>query len=338
MEEVNVEKFAVKLTISHPKPPLSTFIGEVERYFEQLQDMREFDVKLSEIIDSTYRITFIRGIAGMGKSVLVKLLAYKWANDELFTNFKVCITFECRELNYFALHEGRKFEEHEVLNEFIASRFNVHVREPKYVLFIIDGLDELYDISKNDSIISQLLDLKKSKYSESKLIITGRPHIEDRLFKHGGKRMGGLRKLDIIGFNDEQINEYIEKFAFSDDDVARIRKAKDSSKSNLQLLHIPQFLNSFCCVAILSHGQDVRNEAEMYSWTFYLLLKQHADKNATSDKRIPEIFNEYSEDLLVLSKVVHELLHRNAIIFEGNTDLHFAGIGKGKRFLEGAIC
>ena len=92
-------------------------------------------------------------------------------------------------------------------------------------------------------------------------------------------------------------------------------------------------MSSFCCVALLSDRTRIRNAAELYCWSFYLLLRQHADKDGSRDKKVPDIFNEYSEDLLVLSKICHELLNRNSIIFEGNSESHFGNIGKGKEFL-----
>ena len=334
LEEVDVEEFAVKLMMCDPMPAMETFRGEVDRYFEQLEGRRGSDIKLSDLIDKKNRVTFVTAIAGSGKSVLVKQMTYKWAKGELFKKFKVCISFECRELNNFELSEGEKYKKHELIIEFIKSKFNCDVKDSKNVLFLVDGVDELKDISEKNSIISQLIDLKKSKYPESKIIITGRPHIEKMLIKHGGGNMGGLRKVEIIGLSDEQIDAFIHKFTSSDEElIAKIDKTKDSSKTSIKFLSVPQFLSSFCCVALLSDKTKIRNAAELYCWSFYLLLKQHADRDGSRDKKIPDIFNEYSEDLLVLSKICHELLNKNSIIFEGNIEVQFVNIGKGKEFL-----
>ena len=334
LKEVDVEEFAVKLVMCDPIPAMETFRGEVDRYFEQLEGRRGSDIEMSDLIDKKNRVTFVTAIAGSGKSVLVKQLTYKWANSELFNDFKVCITFECRELNYFALHKGKRFEIDEIFIEFIRSQFDFDVKDSRNVLILVDGVDELKDISEKNSIISQLIDLKKSKFPESKIIITGRPHIENMLIKHGGGNMGGLRKVEIIGLSEEQIDAFIHKFTSSNEElIAKINKAKDSSKTSIKFLSVPQFLSSFCCVALLSDKTRIRNAAELYCWSFYLLLRQHGDKDGSRDKKIPDIFNEYSEDLLVLSKICHELLNKNSIIFEGNIESHFGSIGKGKEFL-----
>ena len=333
LEEVDVEEFAVKLRMSDPKPAMDTLRGEADRYFEQLEGKRGCYIEMPDLIENNKRITFVTGIAGSGKSVLVKQMTYKWANGELFDEFNVCITFECRELNYFALNEGSGLKTHKMIVEFLKDKFSFYVKDSKNTLFIVDGFDELFDSNESDSIIAKLLDLKRSKYKESKIIITGRPHIENMLKKHGGGNVGGLRKVEIMGLSKEQIDEYIRKFASSDENKeAKIDKVKDSSKSSLKLCHVPQFLNSICCVALLSDGAEIKNAAELYCWTTYLMFRQHADKDGSDDKKIPEIFNEYSKVLLVLSKICHELLNKNSIIFEGNIESQFGNIGKGKEF------
>ena len=335
LEEVDVEEFAVKLSVGLGDPMLAmeTLRGEADRYFEQLEGKRGCYIEMDELIEKNKRVTFILGIAGCGKSVVVKQLTYKWANGELFNEFNVCITFECRELNYFALHKGKGFEKDELIVEYLKDKFGFYVKDSKNTLFIVDGFDELFDSNESDSIISKLLDLKKSKYQESKIIITGRPHIEDMLKKHGGGNLGGLRKVEIIGLSNKQIDEYIHKFASSGKEVAKIKKVKDSSKSSLKLCHVPQFLNSICCVALVSDEAEIKNAAELYCWSIYLMFRQHADKDGSRDKKIPEIFHEYSKVLLVLSRICHELLNKNSIIFDGNIELKFDKIEKGKEFL-----
>ena len=332
---MNVEDFAVELKIGDTERPVETMRGELRRRNERIEGMRGSNVKISDIIDTDKRIIFIRGLPGAGKSVLVKQMTYKWADGELFQQFDLCITFECRELNYFMLNEGKTFEKHKQFVEFIKTKFNFEFGSKSNVLVIVDALDELNNvfIHTDDSIIWQLLDVKMSNYSRAKLIITGRPHVENVLFSQN-KDTGGIRTVEIDGLSEEQIMEYVNIFASSDGEmVEKINKAIDSSKSNLKQIIYPQILNSFCCVASISDELKVHNETELYCWSFYLLLKEHAEKDGSTDKKIPDIFKEYSKDLLALGKICHELLNENTIIFGG--EIEFGKIGQGKEFLEG---
>ena len=328
LKEVDVSDFAVKLMISRCSAPKSDFRDEAKRYLDNLRDATGDAIDISNLIDGEHRVTFIRGIAGMGKSVLAKQLTYGWANGDIYENVKMCVMFECRDLNYFKDHEGAKLEKHEILGKFIKSKVDYDLGDGEGVLVIVDGLDELYDITEEDSIIGQLLSRKI--YPMSKVILTGRPHIEFKL--NGYRNVGGLKTVEIQGLTNEQINIYIEKFSEHEHHSVDIKKAKGAS--NVPIIHVPQFLNTLCCIAILLKGQAISNSTELYCWTVFLLLKQHADKYVASTKRASDIFKDFSETLSKLSEVCHNLLTKNKIIFEGNIKLLLGDIGKEKEFVE----
>ena len=334
-KEVNVDEFAVKLQISRDKPSVGNFTGEMRRQFygENWKHFASDDIEISQLNNKDSRVTFIRGVAGMGKSVLAKQLTVWWANGYMYTNFKLCIMFQCRDLNFFQRSKGAKLEKHEVFEEFLKSIFNFELGDGEGILFVVDGLDELYDITTDDSVIAQLLNKRLSKFIKSKIIITGRPHIEENLVERGNE-MGGIQTVQIQGLDDKQIDEYISKFSSLQADINAINKSKDASRRTLPILHVPQFLNTFCCVAILTEGKAINNEAELYSWTLYLLLLEHADKLGSLNKTVSEIFKEYSEALMALSEVCHNLLNENKIIFEGEVESLVKNLNTGKNFIK----
>ena len=329
LKEVDISDFAVNLKIGRCSASKNDFRDEAKRYLDNLKAAAGDAIDKSNLIDEKCRVTFIRGIAGMGKSVLAKQLTYGWANGDIYQNFNLCVMFECRDFNYFMDSEGAKLEKHEILGEFIKSKVDYDLGNGEGVLVIVDGLDELYDITEKDSIIGQLLSRKI--YPMSKVILTGRPHIEDKVTGHDN--MGCLSKVEINGLSEDQIDEYVDKFASREDHKNRINKARRSSKGFLPIMHVPQFLNTLCCVAILSKGEAVLNSTELYCWTVYLLLKQHADKNGSS-RKAPEVFREFSQTLSTLSEVCHNLLTKNKIIFEGKIESRLGDIGKDKEFVE----
>ena len=328
LKEVDVSDFAVKLKISRCSAPKGHFRDEAKRYLDNLKDAAGDAIDIFNLIDDRHRVTFIRGIAGMGKSVLAKQLTYGWASGDICQNYKMCVMFECRDLNYFKDHEGAELKKHEILGEFIKSKVDYDLGNGEGVLVIVDGLDELYDITEKDSIIGQLLSRKI--YPMSKVILTGRPHIEFKLECHCN--VGGLKTVEIQGLTNEQINKYVEKFSKSEDHILDINKAKGAS--NVPIIHVPQFLNTLCCIAILLKGQAISNSTELYCWTVFLLLKQHADKDGSNRKMASDIFREFSELLSTLSKVCHNLLTKNKIIFEGTIESQLGDIGKDKEFVE----
>ena len=326
-EEVPVDQFAVKLTITHDFKPEDTLQDEMRRYFDHFVGVRRDEADLTELLDSDNRVTFIRGIAGMGKTVLAKQLVWGWVNDKLYTNYKFCIMFECREVNYFVKSKGTENFKYGQLRDFLKETFHYDFEDSENSLFVIDGVDELYDINEDNSMIWQLLD-KKSRYSRSKIILTGRPHVEGR-FKD--QCVGGIQKFEIQGLTEKRVNEYINIFTSCEDHVESISKARRSSRGKLQILHVPQFLNTFCCVAILSGGEGIHSTAELYSWAFYLLLKEHAGKQESSKE---EVFHKYSQEMKNLANVCYELLKQNKIIFEGDLEKKLGKSEKCENFFE----
>lgn len=91
MIEAEVDKFAVKLTINRDKTPEDTFKNEKKRYFDNLKDLQNDNIDIADLIGekTKSRVIFIRGIAGMGKSVFAKQLTFGWATDVMYTEFKL---------------------------------------------------------------------------------------------------------------------------------------------------------------------------------------------------------------------------------------------------------
>ena len=332
LKEVDITDFAVKLKMRRDLPPKDTFRDEIRRHLDFLRNIASENTELSDLIDKTNRVTFIRGVAGMGKSVLSKQLACAWSHNKMYTDFKLCIVFECREINTFQATRGAHFKNHELLEEFVKTKFNYNLEDGKGILFVVDGLDELFDIRTDNSIIKQLLCRKI--YPASKVVITGRPHVESKLEECG--EIGGLQKVEIQGLSDKQIEEYVNKFLSPQGFQVDLSKAKDSSNRFLPVMHVPQFLNTFCCVAILLKEETIKNGAELYCWTIYLLLKQHGDKqDAGKRKLITDIFREYSKELLTLGELCHKLLYENKlIIFKEDIERLLDGCGRGKEFID----
>ena len=335
MEAVNVQDFAVKLKISETRSAAATFRDETRRYLENLEGMTGKDIELHELLnDHDKRVVLVNGIAAIGKSVLMKQLAFSWANSEIYTQFKLCVIMECREINSFVANEGSHLNKHELFSEFLKTKFEYDLGGGVSTLILLDGLDELWDIGTGDSMVWRLLDVKNTKYAMAKVILTGRPHVEGKLDRKDTDT-GGIKRFEIQGLNDEQRKDYVKKIASCEKDIANIHRTIDSSEQCSQVASIPGFLNTLSCVAMISGGETLKSVAELYVWLLYLLLKEYVQKNGPSQKPCFETFNEYSSELEELCKICHQLLNENKIIFEGDIKSLLLKCGKGAEFIEG---
>ena len=334
LKPVPIEDFAVTIKISDASVSKDESRNEARQHLRNLAIMEDdSDIELRNLInEDKTSVIFIRGIAGMGKSVLAKQLAYKWACGKLYNNFNLCIVFECRHLNVFKAEKGT-VPKQQIFEEFLHSICHFDLRGNEEILFVVDGLDELDDIDNDDSIICQLLDTKyNSKYRSSTIIITGRPHVDSKLEKLA---LSGLKVFEIQGLGSRHIDDYIEKFSSSNKNQStKLRKAKSLTKSHLPILHVPQFLNTFCCIASLTDGEAILTESELYCWTLCLMLSQHGDRPARASRSYERVFEQYSNLLLKLSKTCYFLLEENKIFIEENINLWFQDNEEGRMFVK----
>ena len=319
-----IDDFAVKLKMASSRRMVDkSFKGEMDKYLKDLNEATSYDINIDNLIDGKKRVTFVRGIAGIGKSVLAKQIAFGWATGTMYQNFEVCLFFECRDLNRYSHDEGKGFNSKEMLHNFINKNArHLNIKAKKNVLIVIDGVDELFDIGDENSLIYQFLDIKES-YGEAKIIMTGRPHIENVLDKCG-ITIGGYKVVEIMGLGEEEIKEYIAKFTTCIEEgrsskvSTLINQTMEASSDIHPILCVPQFLNAICCVSIVTYGEGIGKETELYCWTLYLLLKQHvAERDEAMSKRTwHKIFASYRQLILVVSEISFKLYSENQIIFK----------------------
>ena len=148
----------------------------------------------------------VEGAPGIGKTVLVKEVAYKWAIGKLLKDKKLLIVlYLCNHytqpmrtltdlLKELMSHEDEMFSQ---VNRFIAQN------NGKDVVFLIDGFDEyLFESQNNRLFIYQLI--CGHILSKAIVVVTSRPSATNILLNLVHKR------VEILGFSEEQRSEYIK--------------------------------------------------------------------------------------------------------------------------------
>ena len=170
---------------------------------------------------------------------------------------------------------------------------------PKQVLLLCDGYDELTQHDPIDSIIN------KSVHPDIKLILTTRSHGITLLTSLGSQAVEGVAK--ILGFNNEQIQEYIRLFYKNVKDLPRGQRLfqhLQTKPSLLELARIPIRLEMICIV------WNVREDLGEHLVDLYIRFIQyildHLEKKQ-SYKRTPEnlIMDEYKPLLLRIASLAN---------------------------------
>ena len=274
----------------------------------------------------------LTGKAGIGKTLFCQKLIRDWADGKLFqsqTNvqvpdFKFAYLLTFRQLNLLGddrvtlreiLNRSSVLDDRSNIDE---SLFQYIVDHAEDVLIIIDGYDEY---SQQDFIATNLDErypnnaqeempvaalcakLIKGKILQgSSVMITSRPDESDKM-KDG---VGFDRYVEITGFSEQQVKEYIEKY-FKEN--KRMKKAViDHITKNDNLVsfaHIPVL-----CFLMCSYFEYILNESmntdvlpvktsDLYFEVVNIFLRTHTRKKGISPEDTLEKLSELAAQLLL---------------------------------------
>ena len=198
------------------------------------------------------RKVLVEGDAGIGKTTLTISLSEDWACDKFFTEFELVLLLPLRHEKVASA--GSLAELLKLLHsspsvcESVSSY--LEEEEAEKVLVIADGWDELSECKrKKGSFLYQLL---FEQFPFMSIIVTSRPSASASL--HSLPILD--RFVDIKGFNNDDIKEYIQSEFASD---------KEKAKRLLEQLDDNPVIESVCSVplncAIVCHLWDTLEEA-----------------------------------------------------------------------------
>ncbi|XP_065646301.1 uncharacterized protein LOC136076778 isoform X2 [Hydra vulgaris] len=259
-------------------------------------------------------VTLISGIAGIGKTWLLRKCLLDWSNDLIWKNVKCVFYLECRRLNQYQNISNIN----ELLNVFykdIANDFDISVHT---VLFIIDGLDEFkylnelinHSSSCNYPIVNALTEIQKYKY-----VLAGRVYAIDQYQSISTEHSDKLT-IQIMGFNENGINNYIENNVLEEkkDVVKATLKESPIAKS---MSSVPFYLSSMCKIISYSKNVDLNyflTMTELYANIFLYFLQNHIFKNNELIYKIME--NDFNKKyVLNICKIAYQLFVENKVFF-----------------------
>ena len=299
--------------------------GEPVRHCQEIFTSTNENVKNPESI-------LLTGKAGIGKTLFCQKLIRDWADDKLFqsqTNvqvpvFKFAYLLTFRQLNL--LGDGR-VTLREILNRSSVlddrsniddSLFEYIVDHADEVLIIIDGYDEY---SQQDFIATNLDDQYPNNAQEempvaalcaklikgkilrgSVVVISSRPDETDKM-KDG---IGFNRYVEITGFSEQQVKEYIEKYF--KENISMKNTVIDHITKNDNLVsfaHIPVL-----CFLMCSYFEYILNEqmntdalpvktSDLYFEVVNMFLRKHTRKKEASPEDTLDKLSELAAQLLL---------------------------------------
>ncbi|KAJ1121379.1 hypothetical protein NDU88_009490 [Pleurodeles waltl] len=264
------------------------------------------------------RTVVLQGVAGIGKTVTARKIMLDWASGNLFQeSFEFVFYIHCREYNQLSAERP--------LAELIIPRIDgeplLSISEieadPKKLLFIIDGFDELkitgglktVDPDREFPEGKTIFSLIRKRYLwKSYIIITTRPTALDAL----QRCVKDERLAEILGFCEAGRIEYFTKF-FGDEGQGAdaIRLVKEN-----EVLYTMCFVPIVCWIVCTVIQQNKNNRDSLYDMrtitSVYLLFLLNLLKQQSTDSERENITN----DLKRLSALAEEGVPQQKILFE----------------------
>ncbi len=345
ISSVRTDKIFTNLLIQHGRKPVidNSNVGRKERLRQYGQVSETRRVKYCQEIflpsadrDGIPKSILLTGKAGIGKTLFSQKLMRDWADDKLFqaqTNveipdFKFAYLLTFRQLNLLRderitlrdlLNRSSVMNEHSNIDE---SLFEYIVNHSEEILIVLDGLDES---SKQDYIASDLDEqypntvqekmpvaalcaklIKGKILSDSVVMITSRPDESDKM-----KRIHFDRYVEITGFSEQQVKEYIGKYFQENENMKNA--VLDHITRNEELVsfaHIPVLCFLMCCYMEYMLKESMSTDAlpVKTSDLYYEVLKRFV-----MDHNKKEILSEVTLDKL--SELAAQLLLEKRFLF-----------------------
>ena len=271
------------------------------------------------------QLILIEGAPGIGKSMLLKEIAYRWGNKQLLKAFKFVFLIHLRNpmvqqasllkdlLQLFCNREETKAIQLQIVT--VCSNYLLQ-NGGKDLVFLFDGFDEYPENLRKSSLISSIL--RREVLPNCALVVSSRPHATVHL------REQATVRVDILGFTKVERNQFIQQ---------ALKEEPQSIKELIQYLEDHLTINSLCLVpfnmvillflykqrSCLPNKSLPKNSTQLYNHFICLTICRHLAKCGYSlDNTITDLTNlpdPYSKIIQQLSKFSLEALNNNKLVF-----------------------
>ena len=257
----------------------------------------------------------IEGAPGIGKSVLLKEIAYRWGKKHLLRIFKVVLLFCLRDP---ILQQAKTIPDlllgfckgdPEATEITMACSKYFFENGGKDLLFLFDGFDELPENLHKNSLVSDIL--KRLVLPYCGLIISSRPHVTKQLHRQA------TLTVDILGFTEEEQRHHIEQSL--ENQPHKIKELTEYFEHHLtvsSLCYIP--FNLVVLLYLYKQGIFLpKNSTELYNCFICHTICRHLAKHgrACNITKLADLPEPYNHIICELSKLSLESLKNNKLIF-----------------------
>ncbi|KAM5130998.1 NLR family CARD domain-containing protein 3 [Callospermophilus lateralis] len=297
------------------------------------------------------RISITVGVAGMGKTTLVRHFVRLWAQGQVGRDFLLVLPLTFRDLN---IHE--KLSADRLLRSVFPNtgEAGLDVATQARVLLVLDGLDECktpLDFSNTvactdpkkeiqvDHLITNIV--RGNLFPKVSVWITSRPSV-------AGQIPGGLvdRMTEIRGFTEEEIKVCLERmFPEEQTLLGQVLSQVQADRALYLMCTVPAFCNlTGTALGHLCRSRPALQDAELwpprtlcelYSWYFRMALSREGQEKGKVSPRIEQVAHGGRKMVGTLGRLAfHGLVKRKYVFYEQD----MKAFGVDLTLLQGALC
>jgi ankyrin repeat protein len=241
VEKRSFEKIYTNLAIVEKGGSSSHFSNMLGEGFES-----KIPVELANLFDhkdlqtQKKKVVVVFGASGSGKSTLCKNIAFQWAKNGLWPQYKLLFHISSQTLNTDKYRKMESWSVYDILAEQYKNEDPNRIKTliektgKDKILIVLDGFDELSKEGEESAF-------KKLKREFSHLLITSR---------HRNMNFKGYTSVEVMGFRDEDVRSYIRGFfgssAGSEEKIQSLEKFVLKTPSIKDLAKVPLNLALLC--------------------------------------------------------------------------------------------
>ena len=299
----------------------ATSKGGIEEYLstttsKTTKDLQEVFSQLEQPLDSQHqRSILVEGSPGVGKSILLKHIAYLWANGELLTNTHFLFLLHLRDPSVRQLDSLQSLVHHFYHYDKQAEQVTSCVAQDggKSVTILLDGYDELPPNLRQNSFIVDLLQHKV--LPACSIVVSSRPHASTHL------RDNISCQVEILGFSEQDQQHFIEHSL--KDQPHKISELKQYLKHHSAISNLCFIPFNMTILLFLYKDKEETplptNSTGLYNLFICLTICRHLAKSGiTLDEEITHLNSlpqPYSKIINQLSKFAFKALANNQLVF-----------------------
>ena len=301
----------------------ATSKGGIEEYLstttsKTTKDLQEVFSHLEQPSDSQrQRSILVEGSPGVGKSVLLKHIAYLWANGELLTNTHFLFLLHLRDPSVRQMHSLSDLVHHFYYDydKQACSDLTSSLRQDsgKSVTILLDGYDELPPNLRQNSFIVDLLQCKV--LPACSIVVSSRPHASSHL------RDNISCQVEILGFSEQDQQHFIEHSLKGQ--PHKVSELKQYLKHHSTISYLCFIPFNMTILLFLYKDKEERplptNSTGLYNLFICLTICRHLAKSGiTLDEEIKDLNSlpqPYSKTINQLSTFAFKALGNNQLVF-----------------------